>query len=51
MHVSNTLDGKKIYFRITKRVLLNSTFIIIEESANAPYKIDNLSQRVHMSYY
>ena len=36
---------------MTKRVVLNSTFIIIEEMGNAPYKIDNLSRSVHASYF
>jgi len=44
-------DGNRIYFRVTKRVVLNSTFIIIEEMVNAPYKIENLSDRVYASYF
>lgn len=31
--------------------MLNSTFIIIEQSKNAPYEIENLSKKVHMSYF
>lgn len=31
-------------------MLLHSTFIIIENMPNAPYKIDNLSSDLYLSY-
>ena len=46
-----TQDGAKHFFRITKRMVLNSNFIIIEDMSNAPYKIDNLCSDLHMSYF
>jgi len=46
-----TLDGARHFFRVTKRMVLNSTFIIVEDLENAPYKIDNLSKRVFVSYF
>ena len=50
--VTNKLhDGRIYYFRVTKRVVLNSTFIIIEDMVNAPYKIDNLSEVVSVSFF
>jgi len=48
---NRTIDGGRYYFRITKRVVLNSTFIIIEDMANAPYKIENLSDQVSISFF
>ena len=46
-----TRDNNRYYFRITKRMVLNSTFIIIEDLQYAPYKIDNLSNVVSISYF
>ena len=46
-----TKDGEKKFFRVTKRIVLNSNFIILEDMEHAPYKIDNLCKDVHMSYF
>lgn len=43
-------SGKVHFFRVTKRLVLNSTFIVIEEREHSPYKIDNLSSHVGISY-
>ena len=44
-------DGAtKQFFRVTKRMVLNSNFIIIEDMAYAPYKIDNLSKQIFIRY-
>ena len=45
-----TADGTTHFFRVTKRMLLHSTFIIIEHMPYAPYKIDNLSSDLYLSY-
>lgn len=58
LSVTNVLevvvDGRrelvKRFFRVTKRILLNSTFVIMEDMEHAPYLIDNLCQRMHISY-
>lgn len=44
------MDGAKNFFQVTKRMVLNSTFVIIEDMKNAPYKIDNLSADLHIDY-
>ena len=46
-----TQDGGTYFFRVTKRLILNSTFIIIDDMERAPYKIDNLSSDVSIKYY
>ena len=52
LEVTNiTQDGARHFFRITKRMVLNSNFIIIEDMNNAPYKIDNLSSDLNLSYF
>ena len=43
--------GERKFFRVTKRMVLNSNFIIIEDKKHAPYKIDNLCQDVYLSYF
>ena len=52
MAVSNIMEQtRKKFFRVTKRVILNSNFIIIEDMPNAPYKIDNLCKDLHIDFY
>lgn len=46
-----TESGEKIFFRVTKRIVLNSNFIIVEDMEHAPYKIDNLCSDVYLSYF
>ena len=43
-------DGVKHFFKVTKRIVLNSNFIIIEDMVKAPYKIDNLCQDLFIGY-
>ena len=43
--------GHKKFFRVTKRMVLNSNFIIVEDMEHSPYKIDNLCQNLYLSYF
>ena len=45
-----TETGDVHFFRVTKRLVLNSTFIVIEDLEHAPYKINNISSQVGLSF-
>ena len=43
-------NGEQHFFKVTKRLVLNSNFIVIEKMEHAPYQILSNSENVGISY-
>lgn len=51
--IANYIDGKKCFFKVDKRKINDSIFILIDEldETNPPYRIENNSQWFSLKYW